>query len=104
MSAGTLRSAPIVHQEHAALDAQSAPTALDCFDVALPSARRIGLGIAEAGEVGRDRIPTRILERREGAAPHVGGLRVAVQEQRDRIPLESALAVGESASVFTRAA
>ncbi len=59
--------APVVHDGHAALDPELRSKALDRLYVAFPGARRVGLGVAEAREVGRERAPARSRERRHHA-------------------------------------
>ena len=78
------QAAPVVHDRHAALDAELAPEALERLHVALPGAGRVGRRIAETREVGRDRAPAGVRDSRHHAVPHERRLRVAVQEERHR--------------------
>ena len=88
--------APVVHDERDALEAELGAEALDRLDVALPGPRRIGGRVAVAGEVGRDRAPAGLGDRRQHVAEEVGRVRVAVQQQRRRAVRRSGLAVRES--------
>ena len=79
--------APVVADERHAVEPLGGAQRLERLDVARPGVGpgRPGLGVAEAGQVGRDRVEPALGERVQRRSPHVRGRRIAVDEQHGRI-------------------
>jgi hypothetical protein len=82
-----------VDHERDLVEALLRAEALERLDVALPGARRVGLRVAEAGEVGGERVEAGGGQRLEHRLPHVRRLRIAVDQHHSGVSGGSRLAV-----------
>ena len=90
--------APVVDDEHHGRQVELGDECLDRFDEPLPGVRRVGGGVAGAGQVGRQGAIAGVGRRRENPAPHERGLREPVQAEHRGGPgraVGNGFAVGE---------
>ena len=87
--------APVVHHERDPLEPELGAERLDRLHVALPGVGRVAVRVAEAEQVRGDRAPARAGQLVHRVPPHVGRLRIAVQQQGDRAVGRALLPVRE---------